>query len=54
MCPANNKKGKTQMTERIERLNQEKNRTFGVKETYKFLGTLEVDTIKQAEIKERI
>ena len=29
-------------------------RTFGEKETYKFLGILEADTIKQVEMKEKI
>ena len=34
--------------------NQGKIRTFGVKETYKYLGILEADTIKQAEMNEKI
>ena len=45
--------GKRQMTERIEQPNQEKIRTYGEKETYKYLGILEADTIKQAEMKEK-
>ena len=32
------------MTEGIELPNQEKIRTFGEKETYKYLGILEVET----------
>ena len=31
----------------IEQLNQEKIRTFGKIGNYKYLGTMEVDTIKQ-------
>ena len=34
--------------------NHEKIRTLGKKETYKYMGILEVDTIKQVEMKERI
>ena len=34
-------------TEGIEQPNQEKIKTHGIKETYKYLGILEVDTIKQ-------
>ena len=41
------------MTEGIELPNQEKIRTYGEKETYKYLGILEADTIKQAEMKEK-
>ena len=47
------KSGKRQMTEEIERRNQENIRTLEEKETYKYLGILEVDTIKHAEIKEK-
>ena len=39
--------GKQQTTEGIELANQEKIRT------YKYLGMLEADTIKQVEMKER-
>ena len=46
--------GKRQMTEEIELSNQEKIRTLGEKETYKYLGILEADTIKQAETMEKI
>ena len=42
------------MTERKELLNQEKIRTLGEKETYKYLGILEADTIKQVVMKEKI
>ena len=42
------KSGKQQMTARIEIPNQKKKiRTLGEKETYKYLGILEADTIKQ-------
>ena len=47
------KGGKREMIERIELPNQEKIRTFGEKETYKYLGILEADTIKQAGITEK-
>ena len=33
---------------------QEKIRTLGEKETYEYLGILEVDTIKQVDMKEKI
>ena len=32
---------------------QERIRTFGEKENYKYFGILEADTIKQAEVKEK-
>ena len=48
------KSGKRQMTEGIELINQEKIRTLGEKETYKYLGMLEADTIKHAEMNEKI
>ena len=44
--------GKRHMTEGIELPNQEKIRTLGERETYKYLGVLETDTIKHAEMKE--
>ena len=44
--------GKRETTEGIEQPNQERIRTLGEKEHYKYLGILEVDTIKRAEIKE--
>ena len=40
------------MMEGIELPNQEKIRMLREKETYKYLGILEVDTIKQADMKE--
>ena len=40
------KSGKRETTEGIELLNQEIIRTFGEKENFKYLGILEVDTIK--------
>ena len=38
----------------MELPNQDKIRTLGEKETYKYLGNLEADTIKQVEMKEKI
>ena len=49
MCHAKNEKPK--MTY-YWRNRATKIRTLGVKETYKYLGILEADTIKQAEMKE--
>ena len=48
------KSGKWHMIDRIELLNQDKIRTLGEKETYKYLGILEADTIKQVEMKGKI
>ena len=48
------KSGKRHLTDRMELPNQDKFRTLGEKETYKHLGILEGDTIKQAEGKEKI
>ena len=42
------------MTERMKVPNQEKIKTLWKKETYKYLGILEAETIKQVEIKENI
>ena len=47
------KSGKRHMTEIIKQPNQEKIRTIGEKETYKYLEILGADTIKQVEMKER-
>ena len=44
--------GRREIRERIELPNQENIRTLGKKEIYKYLGILEADTIKQAEMKE--
>ena len=38
----------------MELPNQEKIRTLGENETYKYVGILEADTIKQVEMKEKI
>ena len=48
------KSGKQHLTDGMELANQEKIRMPGEKETYKYLGVLEGDTIKQEEIKEKI
>ena len=48
------KSGKRYVTDGMELPNQDKIRTLGEKETYKYLGILEADTIKQVEIKEKI
>ena len=48
------KNGKRETTERIKLPNQENIRALEEKETYKYLGILEFDTIKQAEMKEKV
>ena len=48
------KSGKRHLTDGMEIPNQDKIRTLGEKETYKYLGILEADTIKQVEIKDKI
>ena len=48
------KSGKRHLTEGMELANQDKIRTIGEKEPYKYLGILEADTIKQVEMKEKI
>ena len=48
------KSGKRHIMDGMELPNQDKIRTLGEKETYKYLGILEVDTIKQEEMKEKI
>ena len=48
------KRGKRHMTEGMKLPNQDKIRTLGEKETYKYLGILEADTIKQVEMKDKI
>ena len=45
------KSGKRHRTEGIELPNQDNIRTLGKKEIYKYFGMLEVDTIKQVEMK---
>ena len=41
------------MTEGIEQVNQEKIKMLGEQETYKCLGILKGETIKQTEMKEK-
>ena len=48
------KSGKRHMTDRMELPNQDKIRTLGQEETYKYLGILEADTTKQVEMKDTI
>ena len=48
------KSGERQLTDGIELPNKDKIKTLAEKETYKYLGILEADTIKQAEMKENI
>ena len=45
---------KRQTKERIELINQERIRTFGENENSDFLTIVEADTIKQAEMKEKL
>ena len=47
------KSGKRRMTEGVELPNQVEIRTLEEKETYKYLGILKADTIKQVERKEK-
>ena len=47
------KSGKCYKKEEIELPNQDKIRTLGEKETYKYLGILEADTSKHAKMKEK-
>ena len=48
------KSGKRHRTDGMELPNQVKNRTLAESETYKYLGILEADTIKQVEMKDKI
>ena len=48
------KSGKRYMIDGMKELKEEKTRTPGENETYKYLGMLEADTIKQVEMKEKI
>ena len=48
------KSSKRHTTDRMELPNQDKIRTLGEKETYKYLRILDVDTIKQVERKNKI
>ena len=45
------KRGKRQLTDGMELPNKDKIKTLVENETYKYLGILETDTIKQAEMK---
>ena len=48
------KSGKSQLTDGMELPNKDKIKTHAENETYKYLGILEADTIKPAEMKEKI
>ena len=48
------KSGKRHLRDGMELPNQDKIRTLGENETYKYFGILEADTIKQVEIKNKI
>ena len=48
------KSGKRQLTDGMELPNEDKIKMLAENETYKYLGILEADTIKQAEMKEKI
>ena len=48
------KSGKRHLTDGIEKPNQDKIRTVGEKETYKYLAIMEADIIKQVEMKDKI
>ena len=48
------KSGKRRVTDGMELPNQDKIRTPEEKETYKYLGILEADTIKHVEMKDKI
>ena len=48
------KSGKLHLTDGMELPNHDKIRTLGEKETHKYLGILEADTIKQVEMKGKI
>ena len=54
LCHANNEKRQTTPVGRNGTTKSRKIRTHGQKKTYKYLGMLEADTIKQVEMKERI
>ena len=48
------KSGKRRLTYGIELANQDNIRTLAKNETYKYLGTLEADTIKLVKMKDKI
>ena len=53
MCYAYNEKRKTTNYGRDRTTKSKKIRTLGEKETYNYMGILEVNSIKQAEMKEK-
>ena len=48
------KSGKRHLTDGIKQLNQDKIRTLGENESYKYLGILVADAMKQMEMKDKI
>ena len=48
------KSGKQHITDGMELPSQDNIRTLGENETYKYLGILEADPIKQVEMKDKI
>ena len=48
------KRGKRHLIDGMELPKQDKIRTLGENETYKYLGILEADTIRQTEMKDKI
>ena len=48
------KSGKRDLTDGTEQPNQNKIKTLAENQTYKYLGNLEADTIKQVEMKDKI
>ena len=54
MRHANNEKQERHLTDGMGLRNQNKIRTLGEKETYKYLGIFEADTFEQMEMKEKI
>ena len=54
MYNACNENGKRQLTDGMELPNKDKIKTLAENETYKYLGILEADTIKQVKMKEKI
>ena len=54
MCKACTNSGKRHLTDGMELPNQDKIRMRAEKETDKYLGIMEADTIKQEEMKDKI
>ena len=54
MCHASNESGKGHLIDGMKLPSQDKIRALGEKETYKYLGILEADTIKKVEMKDKI